>query len=67
MRNKFVGTVHLPADLYQRLEERALAEERDPLQQARWLIRQALGDHDQPSDRSRELVTTHAGDDRPAA
>ena len=56
MRTKYVGLIRLPADLYERLEERALAEERDPLQQARWLLRQALmgqetGEQDTPQQR----------------
>jgi len=32
----------LPADLYKRLEAAARAEDRDPLQQARVIIRRAL-------------------------
>lgn len=41
MRTKCLP-INLSPDLYERLEQRALAEERDPLQQARWLLRQAL-------------------------
>lgn len=48
MRTKYLGLVHLPIDLYQQLEARALAEERDPLQQARWLLRLALTGDDSP-------------------
>ena len=48
MRVKYVGPVHLPIDLYQLLEQRARAEERDALQQARWMLRQALDDQRQP-------------------
>jgi len=60
VRTKYVGPVHLPADLYQQLEERALATERDPLQMARWLIKEALGDR---PDRDRDPATI--GHDRP--
>lgn len=42
MRSRYVGPLRLPAELYRRLEQMALAEERDTLQQARWLLRQAL-------------------------
>ena len=65
MRTKYVGPVHLPADLYQRLERRALVEERDPLQQARWLLRQALGD-ERPPERL-PVAAGHVGDDDRAA
>jgi hypothetical protein len=34
----------LPPAVYAQLEERAAAFERDALQEARWLLRQALGD-----------------------
>jgi hypothetical protein len=36
--------LYLPPDVYRRLEQRALAEEREPVQQARWLLRQVLED-----------------------
>lgn len=60
MRTKYVGPVRLPADLYERLERQALAEERDPLQQARWLLRQALMDQEageQDALRQREVTS----------
>jgi len=34
--------LYLPGEVYVRLERAALAEERDPLQHARWLIKQAV-------------------------
>lgn len=34
----------LPKPLYKELERRAYAQERDPLQHARWLLKQALTD-----------------------
>jgi hypothetical protein len=40
--NKYVGPLSLPTELYKHLEQRGRAEERDPLQQARWLLRQVL-------------------------
>jgi predicted transcriptional regulator len=42
MRTRFVGPIHLPSDLYKRLEQLAYANERDCLQQARWMLKQAL-------------------------
>jgi len=60
VRTKYVGPVHLPADIYQQLEKRAAATDRDPLQMARWLIKQALGD--QPDrDNPRDLALAAAG------
>jgi hypothetical protein len=35
-------TLMLPADIYQKLEQDALREERDPTQQARVILRRAL-------------------------
>jgi hypothetical protein len=43
MRTNILPIV-LPKPLYKELERRAYAEERDPLQHARWLLRQALTD-----------------------
>ena len=34
--------IYLPSDVYANLERRARAEEREPVQQARWLLKQAL-------------------------
>jgi len=34
----------LEGDIYARLEREALEADRDPLQQARWILRQALKD-----------------------
>jgi hypothetical protein len=36
--------IQLPADLYERLAAQAYAADREPVQQARWLLRKALGD-----------------------
>ena len=36
--------IYLPKEIYSRLEEAAIAEERDPIQQARWILRRALVD-----------------------
>ena len=57
---KYIGPLSLPTDLYQRLDQQARASERDTLQQARWLLRQALADQADP-DRDLALV----GTDRP--
>lgn len=40
-RTRYVP-LYLPGDVYARLEQQALAAERDPMQHARWLIRQAV-------------------------
>jgi hypothetical protein len=40
---RYVG-VYLPADVYTRLEQAAEAQERDPVQHVRWLLKQALLD-----------------------
>ncbi len=36
--------VTLSPEAYRKLDELALAEERDAIQQARWILRKALGD-----------------------
>lgn len=59
MRNKCLP-IYLDHELYQRLEQRALAEERDPLQQVRWLLRQALAQPSQ-AEQPRVLELTTAG------
>jgi hypothetical protein len=41
MRGKILPVV-LPPDVYAELERRARAEERHPIRQATWLLRQAL-------------------------
>ena len=41
--------LHLPGDVYARLQREALAAERDPIQHARWLLKQSLGEP--PADR----------------
>ena len=42
MRSKYLP-LYLPGDLYQRLEQAAIAEERDPLQHVRYLLKRSLG------------------------
>jgi len=44
--------LYLPGEVYARLERVALAEERDPLQHARWLIKQAIERTDRDSQRT---------------
>ena len=41
MRSRLLP-IYLPKEVYSRLEEAAIAEERDPIQQARFILRQAL-------------------------
>ena len=41
MRTKYIP-LHLPKDVYSRLEKAATAEDRDPIQHARWLLKRAL-------------------------
>ena len=43
MQGKMVPLV-LSTDIYRRLEEAGAAEERDPVQQARWILKRALED-----------------------
>jgi len=58
MRTNILPIV-LPKPLYKELERRAYAQERDPLQHARWLLKQALGE---PADnRTAALTTTSLG------
>ena len=40
----------LPPSYYRRLEREARAAERDPVQQARWILKQALLADEQPKD-----------------
>ena len=63
MRTKVLPII-LPPSTYRRLELEARAQERDPVQQARWLLKQALGEPD--TDRS-AAMTTISRDPRPAA
>ena len=55
MRTKVLPII-LPPSAYRRLELEARAQERDPVQQARWLLKQALGEPD--TDRSAALTTS---------
>jgi hypothetical protein len=48
--------IYLPPDVYARLERDARANERDPVQQARWILKQGL-----PPERAGALPA----DDRP--
>ena len=54
MRTNILPIV-LPKPLYKELERRAYAQERDPLQHARWLLKQALGE---PTDDRTAVLTT---------
>lgn len=57
MRSKYVGPVHLPADVYRLLEQTARQSERNPLQQARWILRQALTTPEPVAGRAPEPVS----------
>ena len=58
MRTKVLPII-LPPSAYRRLELEARAQERDPVQQARWLLKQALGE---PADnRTAALATNPRG------
>ena len=41
----------LPKPLYKQLEREAYAQDRDPLQQARWILKRALTDQTDPATR----------------
>ncbi len=58
MRTNILPIV-LPKPLYKELERRAYAEERDPLQHARRLLKQALAEQD--GTRSATLTTSSPG------
>ena len=47
-RTKYLGPMYLDADVYARLAQQGRAHERDPLQHARWLLKQALQDAEAP-------------------
>ena len=53
--------IYLPADLYSKLERDARAEERDPIQQARWILRQALTAEDSTLPTDDRLTTSPRG------
>jgi hypothetical protein len=63
MRTKVLPIV-LPPPLYRKLELDGRAQERDAVQQARWLLKQALGEPE--NDRSAAL-TASSPDPRSAA
>ncbi len=65
MKTKYVGPLMLPIELHQRLEQLANAQERDTLQQARWLLRQALTADQAPQQR--DLAAVGAGEPERAA
>ncbi len=54
MRTRVLPII-LPPSTYHRLEQEARAQERDPLQQARWLLKQVLS---QGSDERSATLTT---------
>ncbi len=51
--------IALPSDAYARLERQARANERDALQQARWLLKEALK-RETPTDRPAETAAVMA-------
>ncbi len=58
MRIKILPPIVLPVDMYTRLERQARANERDALQEARWLLKEALKREtpaDRPSDQAAAL------------
>ncbi len=68
MRSKVLPVI-LPPRSYAELERQARASERDPIQQARWLLRQALEDRSDgalPATEhpTPELLTTAAAGSR---
>lgn len=50
----------LPSDAYARLERQARTNERDALQQARWLLKEALR-RDTPADRPSDQAAAMSG------
>jgi hypothetical protein len=57
LRTKILPPIVLSADIYTRLERQARANERDALQQARWLLKEVLR-RDTPTDRPSEQTAT---------
>jgi hypothetical protein len=55
MRIKVLPPIVLPSDAYARLERQARANERDALQEARWLLKEALK-RETPADRPAETA-----------
>lgn len=49
-------TIALSPEAYKRLEQLALSEDRDPIQQARHMLRRVLEPADQPNEPIREPV-----------
>ena len=62
MKTKYVGPLMLPIEVHERLAQMAAAEERDTLQQARWLLRQVLmGQKASEQDAPQEREVAHVG------
>jgi len=57
--------LNLPADVYERLERQADAQERTPIQQARWLLRQSLPGPAPAGEPAAGRELALAGGDRP--
>ncbi len=66
MRTKCLP-IFIDRDLYRRLEQQATANERDVLQEARWLLRQSLAADQAPQFQARDLAAVGAGPERPEA
>ena len=60
MRTKILPPIVLPTDIYIRLERQARANERDALQHARWLLKEALK-RETPTDRPAETAAAVGG------
>lgn len=54
MRRTRYLPLYVPSDVYKRLEQAGIAEERDVLQQARWILKRAL------EEPTADRVTSHA-------
>lgn len=52
--------LYLDAALYRAIEERGAANERDPIQEARWIIRQALAAELQQHDATHPVESVAA-------
>jgi hypothetical protein len=60
LRTKILPPIVLPVDVYTRLERQARANERDALQEARWLLKRALATEAADADRPTETAATLA-------
>jgi hypothetical protein len=61
LRTKILPPIVLPVDVYTRLERQSRANERDALQEARWLIKRALESQSATPDRSTNPAATVDG------